>query len=200
MARDENPPFPRGSTYFGGDSTLIDANVGSHLEGTEWVFEDNDPASMTQRTNRKVTCRIVRNKAATALLPKRLAALKDGQGGQIDGYARTTAARGYPIDEYLPAAGVAVNDLCYIVVKGPAVVKTSLAGGASNNFAVLDNLVAATAATSGATTAGRVEKQDLTGATQPLADQIQNKVGAACTARTTNNTDSDVLVDVAWDG
>ena len=32
MARDENLPFVLGTTYFGGDTTVIDANVGKQHE------------------------------------------------------------------------------------------------------------------------------------------------------------------------
>lgn len=197
MARNENPPFDRGATY--GTTTLTD---GAQYEGHEWVFEDLDysvQGAKPARTNRYVRCRIVRNVAAAALLPGRLARFiktAGNYGAQVDGYTATTAERGYPIDEWLPAAGVAVNDLFWIVVDGPAAVKTDLAGGANNVINVGDVLVALTGATSGATTAGRVAPQDLTGATALLANQQQNRIGYALTARTTGNTDASVLVEV----
>jgi hypothetical protein len=199
MARHENPPFPRGETYYNGGT--IDANnlQGIHLEGKEWVFEDIDPATKTARTGRYVRCRIVRNVSGAALLPKRVAKFqKSGTncGARVDGYANVTAEAGFPVDEFLSAAGVPNNDLFWLVMEGPAIVTTSLAADAGNNFAVGDKLVAATAATSGATTSGRAEKQVLTGATQPLADQIQNAIGRALTARTTGNTGVDVFVEV----
>lgn len=199
MARDENPPFQRGETFYNGET--IDANDlgGTQLEGAEWVFEDIDPDTGIQRTERPVRCRIVRNTAATALLGGRLVQYEAGAGeygARVDGYATTTAVACAPLDEYLPSGGVPVNDLAWVVIEGPAEVTVTLAAGATSNFSVGDWMVAATAATSGATTAGRAEQQVLTGATQPLADQIQNRIGRALTARTTANTGSTVLVDV----
>ena len=55
-------------------------------------------------------------------------------------------------------------------------------------------VVALTAATSGATTAGRVAPQVLTGATAALAAMVQNRIGRALTAKTTANTNADMLV------
>jgi len=203
MARDENPIFGRGETFYGGGT--IDANNlgGINLEGKEWEFEDINPTTKTARLDgRKVRCRCVRNVSGGALLPKRLALLQDTAGknsGRVAGYASGTAAdtpqQGYPIDEFLPAAGVPANDLFWIVVEGPAVVLTSLADMATD-LAVGEFVVAATAATSQATTAGRVIPQLLSGATARLAANIQNRVGRAHTAKTTQNTHAEVLIDV----
>lgn len=203
MARDESPPFPRGGTYFGGNTA--DSTSGAHYEGKEYVFEDKDYSATAGgassiRTNRFVRCRIVRNVAAAALLPSRLVTYRASgdYGAAVDGYARTTAADYAGVtDEWLPAAGVPVNDLFYIVIEGPTTVYSDLAGGANNVLTVGLKVVALTAATSGATTAGRIAPQDLTGATSVLADQIQHKVGAACTAKTTANTNTLVLIEVA---
>lgn len=198
MARLENPPFPRGGTFYDGDT--IDANDlgGENLEGMEWVFQDVDPNTGIARTERPVRCRVVRNTSGINLLPKRIGRFETGAGeygSRVDGYTRTTAEEGYPIDEYLPAAGVPNNDLFWIVVEGPAVVLTPL----SNMSADADVggwVVAITAATSGATTAGRAHPQVLTGATTPLAIQVQNRIGRALTQRVTDSTDSDILLDV----
>lgn len=198
MARDENPPFGRGETFYNGET--IDSNNlgGQNLEGMEWVFEDIHPETGVTRTGRSVRCRVVRNVAAAALLPKRLARFKLTAGvysHRVDGYSTTTAAEGYPIDEYLPAAGVPVNDLFWLVIEGPAVVLTSLSD-LSADVVAGDWLVAITGATSGATTSGRVALQVLTGATAALALQVQNRVGRALSAATTQNTNSDLLLDV----
>lgn len=191
-------PFDRGQTASTGLSS-VDSTVLNNLEGKEYIVDDVDPATGIARTGRRVKLRCVRNKAAAALLPKRLVSFKASAGvfgAHVDGYADTTAEESYPVDEYLPAAGVAVDDLFYIVVEGPALVLSDLAGGANNVLNVGDCVVALTAATSGATTAGRVAPQDLTGATALLAKQIKNQVGYALTAKTTGNTNADVLVDV----
>jgi hypothetical protein len=191
-------PFPRGSTASQGLAT-VDATVLANLEGMEYVVRDEDPATNAQRTGRPVRLRAVRNKTGAAILPKRLVTgyTSGVVTAQVAGYARTTAVlcRGV-VDEYLPAAGCPDNDLCYIVVEGPSLCLTDLAGGANNVINVETVLVALTAATSGATTAGRVAPQDLTGATALLAAQVANAVGLALTAKTTANTNADVLVDV----
>ena len=57
------------------------------------------------------------------------------------------------VDEHLPSGGVAVNDVFWLTVKGPTEVSVALSG---TDVVVGDRLVAIVAATSGATTAGRV--------------------------------------------
>lgn len=204
MARDENPPFNRGETFFG-DRTISSQDITdtAYLEGKEWVFEDlnYNAAGQTKpvRSGRPVKCRVVRNNSAGALLPKRLASFQLTAGNYpkaVDGYADTTAELSYPVDEFLPSAGAQQYDLLWIVIEGPATVLTDLAGGANNVVNVGDRVVALTGATSGATTAGRVAPIDLTGATALLANQILNFVGRAVSAKTTGNTNADLLVDV----
>ncbi len=205
MSRHENPPFARGETFYNG-GTIDSNNLGGvNLEGKIYEFEDDDlynaglPGARPARSGRLVKCMIVRNVAAIALLPKRLVTLKKTGTkylGQIDGYVTTTADRCYPLDEFLPAAGVPINDLCYIVIEGPATVLTDLAGADNDNFAVGGVVVGLTAATSGCTTAGRPAPQDLTGATALLGAQIQNRIGRALSAKTTANTNADLLIDV----
>lgn len=198
MSRDENPPFARGDTLYNGGT--IDANdlAGTNIEGKEWVFEDVNPNTGVVRSNRSVRCRAVRNTAAIALLPKRLARFEldtTEYGTRIDGYATTTAAEGYPIDEYLISTGVPINDVCWIVMDGPAVILTSLSD-LTADIVVGDWMVGITGATSGATTSGRLAKQVLTGATAALAAQVQNRVGRALSAGLTTATNTDILVDV----
>lgn len=199
MSRDENPPFERGETWEG-DQTADATNLGLNIIGKEWVFEDIDPDNPSQlRTNRPVRCRAVRNTSGIALLPKRLVKFStvDGEyGNSVDGYATETAKECYPVDEFLPAAGVADDKVFWIVVEGPAMVTVGLTAGATTNFARGDWLVSQTAATSQATTAGRAEQINMDAATEPLGDQVLNRIGRALTARTTANTGSDVLVDV----
>jgi len=127
MARDENPPFERGGTWYG-DATP-DANDlgGVNLLGKEWVFEDVNPTTGVARTGREVRCKVVRNTSGAALLPKKMVVFSTtaGEYGKnVDGYATTTSQEAFPVDEYLPTAGVADDDLFYIVMDGPAVVRT----------------------------------------------------------------------------
>ena len=206
MAKTENPPFERGKTFY--DGGTIDSNNlgGGQLIGRLFDFEDIDLSSTSQgakamRTNHPVRCMAVRNTSAGVLYAKRLVKLKKTAGRylveEVDGYG-TVAADGpvFPVDEYVPTAGVPVNDIFYIVVEGPALTLTGLVGDATNVISVGDHLVCLTAATSGATTSGRIGPQDLSGSTTPLGNNIQNRVGLAMSAKTTANTNADLLVYV----
>lgn len=204
MAIGESPPFARGETYFNGGTA--DSTSGANYEGSIVEFADLDYSANSavgakpSRSNRVVRCMVVRNVAAAALLPKRLVTLKKTGllfCGQVDGYADVTAEdRAFPVDEFLPTTGVPVNDLFYVVIEGPAMCMTDLAGAGNNLIAVGDKLVALTAASSGATTSGRVKPQDLTGATAVLGVEVANYVGRALSAKTTAQTNGDVLVEV----
>jgi hypothetical protein len=210
MAKRENPPFARGTTWYDGSSIDTTNYGGINLEGTIWEFEDTSPlefpantgGARTSRTGRPVRCMIVRNVSGITLLPKRLVTLQtagtDGKFliGRVDGYVTTDGQEGYPVDEYLPSTGVVNGDLFWVVIDGPALVITDLAGGVNNSINVGDVLTGLTAATSQATTAGRVKKQVLTGATAPLAVEVMNRIGRALSAKTTAQTNNDILVDV----
>lgn len=189
-------PFDRGQTYFG--QTTGDSSDAQNYEGHEYTFQDLDfGAGIETRV------RVVRNIAAVSLLPKRLANLATSgftngmYGTRIDGYTTTQGAKGYPIDNKL-AVGVQPNDLCYIVVRGLAVVTVALAAGAGNVIVAGASLAAVTAATSQATTAGRLALADYTGATLLLANNIMNSF-VAISAATTANTGADLLIYVgSW--
>lgn len=191
--------FGRGETY--GTTTATD---GVEWEGYEKWFPDSNYAAVgvkPRRSNRMVLCRIVRNISGIALLPKRLASIRLTAGDartKVDGYATITAGRGYPIDEFLPAAGVAANDLFWIVLKGPAVVISGLTT-LSATIAVGDMVVAQTAATSQATTAGRADGRTFTSTAATgvgLQAMLENAIGYCLSAITSDNTNSNLLVDV----
>ncbi len=197
----------RGRTFLGGNANrTIDATMGVDKEGSLMLFDDDDPTvttgAKTKRSNRQVTCLLVRNVAAAALLPKFIVKWKSGQRNrQVDGYTAVTneAAAGV-VDEFLGSAGVAVNDLFWIVVRGPTLMKTALEGDGTNVINLDDILGALTAATSGATTAGRVRVNALTATSTALTDGSEgnkqmNSFGRALSARTTGNTNADILVD-----
>lgn len=195
MARLENPPFPRGDTYFSGVGATTTDPVG--IVGKEWVFEDVNPANGAVRTNRSVRCRAVRNSSGIALLPRRIAQFSTTAGSfghEVTGYTTTTAQRGYLIDEYLPTAGVAANDVFWVVVEGPAEGITDLA--AVDTISVGDKLVALTAVTSQATTAGRLDLAAFAVTEAALANQIMHYIGHAMSAKTSANTNTALLIDV----
>lgn len=201
-------PWKRGETNYEG-GTITSSDVPStpvYPEGEQVVFPDKTWTStpVANRTGNPVVCQVVRNATASTgfnLLPKRLVKFASGfYGTRVDGYSRLTPValedKPYPVDEFLPTAGVPQYDLFYIVVRGPALVLTSLGGDATNVIDVNGYLVALTAATSGATTAGRIGPGDFTGATAVLAAQIFGAIGKALSAKTTGNTNADLLIHV----
>lgn len=214
MSRDNDLPFKRGHTYFGvgGTPVTTTGDASYEFEGREYEVEDIDytPGSTfgKRRSGERVTLRVVRNSSGIALLPKRIASFANGThwGRRVDGYARTTAAHGYPIDEFLPSAGVADGDLFYIVVKGPATVLTNIANSNDNILTYGADVIALTAATSQATTAGRIRlaASALTGAASTntdftfVRDAILNVIGKAMTTMAAStNTDTGMLIRVA---
>jgi hypothetical protein len=198
MARNENPPFPRGGTFWGGTVPTASADYAgkTDLEGKTWLFEDLDYSVSAgvkpYRTGKYVKCMCVRNVSAAAMLPKQVVHMKtSGSGkefaGQVDTIGATVGQRAYPVDEFLPAAGVAVNDLFWVVVEGPATVTSDTAGTTTITVGLY--------VIPGSGTAGRVVAQDMTVAagTATFA-QINGAIGVAITA--TSGNSQDLLIDV----
>ncbi len=203
------------------DSSLDDSRTGSHFVGKEFWFDDINWSSSGPvkplRSNLRRRLRVVRNTSGINLLPKRSAVVEGlllnvtgitGGGvagyvshGKTTGYVRNGVAaaespdHAFPIDEFLPSTGVPDNALYYVVVQGPATCLSNIAAAASTNFTVGDAVVALTAATSQATTAGRVARLDMA-LTTPGHGAPARILGAAMSALTTNNTATDVLVNV----
>lgn len=203
-----DPPFVRGMTFYDG-ATIDSANLGGvEWEGREYWLDDLDFSVYgikPYRSGMKVKVRVVRNVSGITLLPKQAVRYQESgsRGHRVDGYTRTTAqAFAGIVDEFLPSTGVVNNDLFFLVVEGPSMCLTRGDASISANIGVGDRVVATTdaaASTVAATTAsavGRINSRDLTGATSLLIDQSENAIGRAMTARTTANTNQDILVDV----
>lgn len=188
-----DPPFALGQTL----------GVSSATDGTGWVgavkyFPDVDPDDGKVRSNRIKTCVAVRNSAATALLPKRVVRFRVGTAGaavfsEVDGYAaETNEERVGVVDEHLPASGVAVNDVFWVTIAGPTEVAVALSGTA---VAVGDRLSCVTAATSGATTAGRVGPSSLSSGTTGAGNNGIGVIGRACSIGATTGANVLALVN-----
>lgn len=186
-------PFARGETLHGGtptDTTYVSPACGQDFKVRDEWFG----------TGRVITLRAVKNEAGFAVLPKRRVQLS-ADGSRISGYARLANERAYPVDHLLPSAGCADDDVCFVVVDGPATVLSDLANY-SADIAAGDLLNGQTAATSGATTAGRVKLRTVAAATADATAGQRNVTegdGAnmrAISACLTNSTNSDILVDV----
>jgi len=150
MSLTVDPPFALGQTL----------GVSSTADGVGWVgavktFPDVDPATGKIRSNRIKTCIAVRNVSGVALLPRRTVVFKSGSLSEVAGYnADTTVPVAGVVDEHLPASGVANNDVFWITVQGPTLVKL----GPAQEAAVDTALVALTAAASThSTTAGQAQ-------------------------------------------
>lgn len=195
----------RGKTFYDGNTIDTADYGGIHIEGSVRQFKDYDIVAdstfLKLRSARMVTCILVRNVSGIALLPGRLVRWQAAQRGKrVDGYTTTTAAEAAGVvDEWLPTAGVPNGDLFWLTVDGPTLVRTDLTGDTDTNFSEGDILVAITAVTSQATTAGRVRQADFTGAATgaTLADQITNRIGRAMSANTTGQTNRNVLADIS---
>jgi hypothetical protein len=196
MGLQVDPPFGLGQTL--GVTTPNDSLVGiSGSYGDNWVgcvkeFTDVNPVNGQVRSNRRKVCIAVRNTSGAALLPKRVIRLA-GSGtalfGAADGYASAAnEALCGVVDEFLPAAGVPVGDVFWLTVEGPTEVALALSG---TDVAVRDRLAVATAATSGATTAGRVTVSPLSASTAGGNNNGIGVIGYAASAGAT--TGSNVL-------
>jgi hypothetical protein len=189
MSRDEQPPFQRGDTFYnGGVKESIFSDPLNYL-GKEYVFEVNAQDSQTayptnqDSSGRLVRVRVVMNKSGVNLKPARIARYKalDPFETQVDGYTASVNDRPAGIiDEFLPPAGVPDGDLFYLVVEGPSLA-TQLSAS-SSVLVIGDRLVPGTGTSATNDDAGRVAKQDLSGATTALGNNIQNVVGLASVA------------------
>lgn len=196
-------PFELGTTLKGTDA---DGNlINAKWEGA--IFEVIDPRSGAK--GEPLIVMVVRNlyvvaSVGTALLGKRYGILKTDGGraytGSVIGYAPTLAApHAVAIDDQLPSAGVAYKDLFYVILKGYHTVLTDNAGtGFNGDIAAGAALVAATAAGSTTSVAGRVSNVTLPGQTGATAsfNAARNLLATALSARTTGETSADLLTYV----
>jgi hypothetical protein len=201
----------RGHGWHGTGTTIASADYGisAHYEGAIRNFRDSTPGDVsTKRSNIDIVARLVRNVAPAdlgaelgVLTPKRMVSWASGyRGRRVDGYTCTTACEvAGVVDELWPTAGVPRGEMFWLQVRGRCLVKSPyVAADATTLWNIGDWLVAVTAATSGATTAGRISLQDLATAATGVAlgAQIQNRIGQALSASTSANTNSDKLVDL----
>lgn len=181
-----DPPFALGQTL----------GVTSATDGQNWVgvikqFPDVDPNTGVVRSNRVKTCVAVRNVSGGTLLPKRVVSFDTTTAGlavftQTRGYsAVTNEERVGVVDEYLPATGVAANDVYWVTVEGPTEVAVALSG---SDVAVGDRLAAITAAASTGTTAGRVTRSGVGAATNGAGDNSLGVIGRACSTGATTGS------------
>jgi hypothetical protein len=170
MGRWSEPPFARGTTYFGGatlDLSDLTQIGGEILEGRHYWFDDT-----LHNSGCEVEVKVCRNMSATPVLPGQLllptitATAPGDLVGRVNGVTTGAALFCYIADEILPGTGVPQYDLFYVVVKGPVVVNMP----AANPAITAGNLLVSAAT-------GQVGLQDLTGATAALGNNVQNSIG-----------------------
>lgn len=169
------------------------AKVGMKFDFEDMDYSTSSAGVSTRLTGHMVTCRLVKNSATIALLPGRLVRYKVGTNcTEVDGYTVGPADVGVAgiVDEYLPSAGVAVSGYFLIVVRGPCSGLTPLDGADDNVITEPALLVALTAATSQATSAGRVTFISVVASTDLLASEELDVIGYAMSNKTTANTNA----------
>lgn len=193
MGLQVDPPFSLGQTLgvTGANDTMWPpyASYGDNWAGCVKEFTDVNPLTGQVRSNRRKVCVAVRNTSGGALLPKRVVRLSGtgvGLWSQADGYA---SIANEPlcgvVDEFLPAAGVAANDVFWVTVDGPTEVAVALSG---SDVAVRSALSVVTAAASTSTTAGRVSVSPLSSSTAGGNDNGIGVIGYAASAGATTGS------------
>ena len=191
-------PFELGETL---DGTAAD---GTTLINDHWlgaVFEipaqalsgAQVRAGKKRHVARPLKAVIMRNTSGGVLLGKRLGKLDVSATNSaydffknVTGYATDLAESNVVIiDEFLPSAGVADDDIFWAIIEGPVTVKTCNASLLTT--AIGDKLGSGTGSTSGNTVSGGVNK-----IAAPTADDL---IGTALSARTTNETGEDMLIN-----
>lgn len=208
MSRNQSQVVERGQTLYG-TTDPIDTNnlAGGNLLGSTKDFEDKDWGSFESakpnRSARQVRVMLVRNMSGITLYGKRLVSINP-RTFEITGYSITTAQKCYPLDEFLPTGGVRHGDVCWVVVSGPAIVKTMMASQTAD-IAAGDLIVAAThnaASTAAGTTGvpGRPDSISITALTTPAQGLAVIRHAAnhftALSGATTGQTNTDLLIDV----
>jgi hypothetical protein len=194
----------RGKTYLNGPNRTADATATTSLaiEGIKKVFKDLDYTgtagnfAKAPRSGGEVECVLARNASAISLLPGRVCVWKSAkQGKQVDGYVSLDSGQvAGVVDEWLPSTGVVTNDYFWLVRKGPCLVRKSLD---ANTLAKDDYVIAITAATSQATTAGRITSIISTSNQTYCMSAALNRLGIAISTSATTDANVLVYLDIA---
>jgi hypothetical protein len=199
--------FELGETLSGTDD---DGNlINTQVIGTIRTFPAKDLSvnslrgNKSFRTGRDVVAVALRNESGLTLYGKRVARLTRTAGysllESVDGYADTLLEKQCVIiDEFLATDGVADDDIFWGIIGGPVIVLTGWAGADfSGDIAVGGQLVAATGSTTGVSSAGRVSNVTIVGQTggTEAFQNAANQIGVALSARTTGETNSDLLIN-----
>lgn len=127
-----DPGFGRGQTL-----GVTSTDQGTSVAGVQKVFTDVDPRTNNagkHLSNRTVTCIAMRNISGSPIAGGTVVKFANADLlNSFDGAAPDANVMCGVVDEYLGAAGVANNDVCWIVVNGPvaATTQATLTAGAA---------------------------------------------------------------------
>lgn len=197
-------PIPRGQTYYGTDGTIpSDYGTSVSLEGRRHTSPAYNPdSSIVRRNGGDVKSIIVRNTSGLTLNPGDLVIWdSDYRLRRVAGRAFEAAGEVAGIvDDMLSSSGVRNGDLFHLLVEGLVLSRLSKTA-AEAVVTAGDTLIAAAAATSGATTGGCFKSWGGTFSTTETTDGtaakvVMNRIGRAVSACTTAHTGSLRLVDL----
>lgn len=193
MSRYNKLPFERGRSAFQNQATSDwDITSLAHLEGQKVYLPNIDPANPEVRRNgTDVVAVIVRNNSGAPLTPGSAVWWKTGyHGTRVEASAAADNAEvcGF-VDDHLPTAGVQDEDLFYMIVEGPALVKT-LSGGTAHTGS---NLVEGKLVVN-STTAGKIHAHAAAASSNgDETDLVHNVLGRVIT---TTALGTDTLINV----
>ena len=202
-----DPPFELGTTLAGKDSNgnLINRDkLGMAFDFYTVPVNAQRGNKAAPGAGKRIRCIALRNTSGGVLLGKRLALVSKTAGyagvHEVTGYSFVLASKPViPIDPFLPATGVADDDIFGGVIGGPVELLTPTAGGDFGSaIAVGDPLIAAVGASTTSTNAGRIAKIQLSGATDAAGavTQIPGIIGRSLGVAATTDTNIALLVEV----
>lgn len=203
-----DPPMELGEVLKGkdADGNLINGDkLGQIYTFPASRLTSNIRGGKDRFTGKPITAILLRNETGFTLLGKRLARLSRaagyGQTQAVDGYCAVLADQSLVfVDGNLPSTGVPDDDIFWGIINGPTLALTPFEeGGVQKTVAAGDWLVGATGSTTGTSGVGRVACAGiLAGGSLAATDayaQAANRLARALSARTTGETNSDILVD-----
>ncbi len=196
----------RGQTLLSGAGrTLSSSGQASKLEGLAKWFADRDSTATrlnALRSQKRVLMMLVRNASGIALASKAVVTWASGyRNKRVAGYCTLDHQEiAGVVDEFIGSSGVPANDLFWLAVKGPALVRKSNAADATCLINAGDILTSLTAATSQAATAGRIQPfgttTNVTNAVSIILNRIGRALSASTTAQTGGSATPNLLVDL----
>ena len=187
-----------GQTFYKGGTPPASFAESASVEGTLAVFkhvDDKETGASIVQSNHDRLMRLCRNVSGATLQRRRVVSWAPGHiGRRFDGYTDKDwdqQAAGV-IDDRL-TSGCPHNDLCWVCIQGPTLVKNNLEMGDLAAITEGDRLAALTGANSTAEDAGRIQSYAATNSVTANGLRILSIIGRALSSRSSGEPDSDVL-------